>query len=327
MTITAEISGILLMLFASCGGTKTSNAETTDTGDTAAEAVTSGVPVFNGDSAYALVREQVEFGPRVPNSEAHRKAGDRLVSRLQSLGAEVHQQSFDVTAFDGTLLHGRNIYARFNPSVKENRILLLAHYDTRPWGDMDPDPAKRDKPIDGANDGASGVAVILEAARHFADNPKTPGIDVLFVDAEDYGTDGDDDSWALGARYFADNMDANGWTPDKAILLDMVGAKNARFPYEYFSQQAAPDLNREFRTAAANAGFADFFPETLGGAVTDDHVKLIEKGIKAIDIIEYDPRSGFNSTWHTSDDNISNIDPATLKAVGQSLLQFLYQQD
>lgn len=283
------------------------------------------VPEFNADSAYVYLKRQVDFGPRVPNSVAHRKTGEMLVAELKRSGAQVHEQRFDATAFDGTVLHSRNIFARFNPEKETGRLLLLAHYDTRPWADQDPDESKRKQPIDGANDGASGVAVLLETARQLAIKNPGCGIDILLVDAEDYGTDNREDSWAMGAKYFADHMDAKGWRPAKAILLDMVGGRNARFPYEYFSQQAAPELNAQFRQAAGAAGYASYFPQTMGGAVTDDHVKLIEQGVPAIDIIDYDPRQGFNPTWHTVSDNIGNIDKATLKAVGQSLLQFIYK--
>lgn len=314
-----SLMSVALLTCMSCSGQRERVAATEDAAEPRAD-----VPVFSADSAYSHVRTQVGFGPRVPNSEAHRRTGDWLLAKLREYGAETHEQAFDVKAFDGTMLHGRNIFARYNPS-EGDRLLLLAHYDTRPWADQDSDPTKRSLPIDGANDGASGVAVLLETARNISLRNPGIGIDILFVDAEDYGTDGDDDSWALGARHFADNMGTNGWIPSRAILLDMVGGLNASFPYEYFSQQAAPDLNEQFRMAANTAGYASYFPRILGGAITDDHVKLIEKGIKAIDIIDYDPQKGFNPTWHTHDDNIGNIDPAALKAVGQSLLQFIYQ--
>lgn len=286
--------------------------------------VTSEVPQFNADSAYVYLKRQVDFGPRVPNSSSHSACGDWLVAELERRGAEVHQQRADLRAFDGTVLKARNIFVRFNPDVKENRLLLLAHYDTRPWADQDEDDSKHQQPIDGANDGASGVAVLLEIARVIAADNPGKGIDILFCDAEDYGTDNNDESWAMGARYFAQNMRANGWNPSHAILLDMVGGKNAKFPYEYFSRQAAPQLDKEFRDAAASAGYASYFPQEFGGAVTDDHLELLKQGVKAIDIIEYDKETGFNPAWHTTQDNLDNISVETLRAVGQSLVQYIY---
>lgn len=319
--LTAICAGIVLG--ASCNGGRGANtAGAADT--TAVDTAQVAVPQFSADSAFGYLQRQVSFGPRVPNTPAHKAAGDWLVSELKRHGAEVHEQKADLTAWDGTVLHARNIYARYNPGVSEGRLLLLAHYDTRPWADQDPDESRRDTPADGANDGASGVAVLLETARNLSLANPGRGIDILLVDAEDYGTDNNDASWALGARYFADNMDADGRRPAAAILLDMVGGKGASFPWEYFSRQSAPELDMAFRRAAADAGLASWFPETYGGAVTDDHVELIRKSVPAIDIIEYRPESGFNYTWHTHADNIDNIDPRTLHAVGQSLLQFIY---
>lgn len=313
-----------LLSLAACGAGRNRQGDSVS-GESSEEVRAAVVPDFSADSAMNYLRRQVSFGPRVPNTEAHRKAGDWMVSELKRHGAEVHEQTADLTAFDGTVLKCRNIFARFNPEAKGERLLLMAHYDTRPWADEDPDPANHKRPIEGANDGASGVAVILETIRNLsADNPGT-GIDILLSDAEDYGVSDDENSWALGARYFAEHMHADGWAPSKAILLDMVGGRDAKFPYEFFSRQYAPALDREFRNAAAKAGYADLFPDSPGSAVTDDHVELIKKGVPVIDIIEYNSETGFNPTWHTMADNIDNIDPATLKAVGQSLLQYIYE--
>ena len=319
------LAGSLLAMVGCSSGKGTAASDTTVTEtEQAATARSVAVPAFSADSAFAYLKKQVSFGPRVPNSTAHRAAGDWIVSELQRHGAEVHEQRTDLTAFDGTVLHARNIFARYNPETTDGRLLLMAHYDTRPWADQDPDESRRKSPADGANDGASGVAVLLETARNFAASNPGKGIDILLTDAEDYGTDNNEDSWAMGTRYFADNMASNGWIPSQAILLDMVGGKNASFPYEYFSRRSAARLDDIFRASAATAGYSSLFPNVMGGAVTDDHIELIKKGIPAIDIIDYDPQQGFNPTWHTHADNIDNIDPATLKAVGQSLLQFIY---
>ena len=215
------VTAAILTAGVSCGGARngtaagdgtasTETAESVDgtTTESVTDAATVSVPEFNADSAYVYLKRQVDFGPRVPNSRAHRKTGDMLVAELKRSGAQVHEQRFDATAFDGTVLHSCNIFARFNPEKETGRLLLLAHYDTRPWADQDPDESKRKQPIDGANDGASGVAVLLETARQLGIKNPGCGIDILLVDAEDYGTDNQEDSWAMGAKYFADHMDA-----------------------------------------------------------------------------------------------------------------------
>lgn len=282
------------------------------------------LPAFNADSAYQYVNKQVEFGPRVPNSASHDATAAWLVSELKRHGAEVIEQKADLKAYDGTVLKSTNIMGSFNPEM-DNRLLLLAHYDTRPWADEDPDPANHKKPIDGANDGASGVGVLLELARVFGQNNPGLGIDILFVDSEDYGISDNEESWALGARYFAENPIKPGYKPAQAILLDMVGGKGALFPVEYFSQQSAPGLEAAVRNAAAEAGHADRFPNMYGSAVTDDHVELIKVGIPAIDIIDYRSGSGFAPEWHTMADNMQNIDKETLRAVGETLISFIYK--
>lgn len=311
----------VILLLTGCGAN--GNAGSTDSLQTE-EVRTRAVPAFNADSAYSYVKRQTDFGPRVPNTAPHDATAAWLSSELKRHGAEVTEQKADLRAFDGTILKSTNIMGSFNPGMN-NRLLLLAHYDTRPWADEDPDDSNHKKAIDGANDGASGVGVLLEAARIFGQqNPET-GIDILFVDSEDYGTEGDDTSWALGARYFAENPIKPGYRPAEAILLDMVGGKGAVFPAEYFSRQAALGLDDAFRAAAARAGHGDMFPRNYGGAVTDDHVELIKQGIPAIDIIDYRVNEGFCPTWHTMADNIDNIDKESLRAVGETLLHFIYR--
>lgn len=276
---------------------------------------------FDADSAYSYVANQVAFGPRVPNTEAHRLCGDWLVSELKRHGAAVTEQKADLKTFDGTTLHARNIFGQINPEAKR-RTLLLAHWDCRPWADADPDPANHTKPVDGANDGASGVGVILEIARQLNLAGSDRGVDFLFVDAEDWGTEGDDSSWALGTKYFVENPPVEGYAPDYAILLDMVGGHDATFYREYFSQQAAPDRVAKVWSAAAELGYGDMFPNRMGGAIMDDHVQLLTHGIPAIDIIEYhtDAESGFNPRWHTVSDNMDGIDASTLGAVGKTVI-------
>lgn len=279
---------------------------------------------FNADSAYTYLAKQVEFGPRVPNTSAHVKTGDWLVAELKRHGANVTEQKAQLKAFDGTILNARNIFAQINPDAKE-RVLLLAHWDSRPWADQDPDPQKRTQPVDGANDGASGVAVLLEIARQLSLTPVEKGVDILFVDAEDWGEDGNDDSWALGTQYFVNNFPVKGYNPRYAILLDMVGGEGATFCREYFSEQSAPNVSEDLWQIAAKLGYNDMFLNRMGTAVLDDHVQLIKAGIPAVDIIEYhiDGNSGFNPRWHTTADNLSGISKRTLEAVGKVIMNYL----
>ena len=243
---------------------------------------------FNADSAYNYLAKQVSFGPRVPNTEAHRKTGDWLTAELKRHGAKVTEQKMQLKAFDGTILDSRNIFAQFNPESKK-RVLLLAHWDCRPWADKDPDPDRRTEPVDGANDGASGVAVLLEIARQLAVSPVNKGVDLLFVDAEDWGTDGNDESWALGTKYFVENPVVKGYSPEYAVLLDMVGGEGATFCREYFSERSAPHVSEELWRIAHKLGYEEMFLNRMGSAVMDDHVQLIKAGIPAVDIIEDRP--------------------------------------
>lgn len=278
--------------------------------------------VFSADSAYAYVARQVAFGPRVPNTDAHMRAGEWLASELKRHGAIVVDQPVTLTAFDGTKLKARNIMGRYNPDSPQH-LLLLAHWDCRPWADEDSDEAKRSEPVDGANDGASGVGVLLEIARQLGIDSPSKGIDILFVDAEDWGSEGDSDSWALGARHFAAHPPVEGYSADCAILLDMVGGKDARFYREYFSENAAPELSDALWQTAGRLGHGERFINRIGTAVTDDHVELIKAGIPAIDIIEYNPSHGFNEHWHTSHDNMEGISSETLGIVGETVMTYL----
>lgn len=310
------MTALLLLL---CGACSAGKAEKAAEGAEAPAAVR---PPFDADSAYAFVERLVTFGPRVPNTEAHRKAGDWLAATLRGYGWDVTEQRATLEAFDGTPLQARNIFGRLNPETEE-RLLLLAHWDSRPWADSDPDPQKRSQPVPGANDGASGVGVLLETARQLSAAGSKAGVDILFVDAEDWGSHDDEDSWALGTRHFAENPPADGYRPSGAILLDMVGSPQASFGYEYFSAQANPSLLRKVWRKAAALGHGKYFHTGFGGAVTDDHVELIKRGIPAIDIIDYRNSggyTGFDPVWHTAADDMRNISTETLRAVGETVL-------
>ncbi len=297
-----------------------------------------GVEAFSPDSAMAYVRRQVAMGPRTPGSDASRACAAWMAAALRAAGADtVVQQRGTVSRFDGTTLPACNILARFAPDAPR-RVLLLAHYDTRPWADMEPDPAARHRPIDGANDGASGVAVLLEIARCLGQHPAAVGVDILMVDAEDSGygeltappgSRDNGDSWCLGTQMWTASAPYAGTTsPAYAVLLDMVGGRDARFHREQFSDLSAPRVVDRLWAEAAALGYGDTFINEPGGAVVDDHVYLRRAGIPAVDIIEsLNPATGsFPPTWHTSQDNIDNIDPATLERVGRTVLSLLYKE-
>lgn len=318
---------LVLSTMGACGGKTSAATDTTPT-----KALVLGQ--FNADSAYKYVVEQVEMGPRVPATTTHDKCRDYIISKLTAFQADtIIVQKGIVTAFDGSRLNIANIIAQYNQTASR-RILLLAHYDTRPWADNDPDVSRQAEPIPGANDGASGVGVLLEIARNLAIKAPQVGVDLLFVDAEDYGqsseTDDTSDSWCLGSQYWAETTIP--YTPNNlpayAILLDMVGGRDARFHYEYFSYQYAGAVLRKVWNEAACLKYDDIFINSIGGAVTDDHLPLLRVGIPTIDIIESmnERTSGFPPSWHTHADTMDNIDSATLKAVGETILNVIYKE-
>jgi hypothetical protein len=291
-------------------------------------------PDFNADSAWHYIDTQVAFGPRVPNTPEHLACAEYLSDKLSAFGAEVIVQEAQVTAFDNTLLNIRNIIGQFQPE-KNDRIVLYAHWDTRPFADYDPDPAKRDMPIDGANDGGSGVGVLLEIARHLSDNPTYPGIDIIFFDAEDYGQPDhrqlayQPDTWCLGSQYWGQNPHKKNYYARFGILLDMVGAKNAEFYREQYSLQMAPKLVDHIWGIAGELGYSARFNYQRGGMITDDHVYVYKHlKIPSVNIIQYEPGSptSFGHYWHTHDDTMENIDRETLKAVGQTVLEVIYRE-
>lgn len=289
------------------------------------------VPAFDADSAWMFVENQVKFGPRVPNSEAHVACGNYLTSELKRFGAQVYEQEATLTAYNGTQLKAKNIIGSYNPE-NSKRVLLFAHWDSRPYADHDKDPANHKKPIDGADDGASGVGVLLEMARQFSIKSPAIGIDIIFFDAEDYGTpefvkEYKENTWCLGAQFWAKNPHVKGYKADFGILLDMVGAKNASFFKEATSMRYAPQIVEEVWSTARDLGYGKFFINAEGGAITDDHQYVIlGRNIPCIDIIYTDPESdnGFGPHWHTQNDTMDNIDRETLKAVGQTVLQVVY---
>ncbi|OFY70320.1 MAG: hypothetical protein A3G23_09295 [Bacteroidetes bacterium RIFCSPLOWO2_12_FULL_37_12] len=291
------------------------------------------IPEFNADSSWFFVNKQVGFGSRVPNTQPHAECKEFLKEKLTNYGAQVIIQTAEVTIFNGQKLKLSNIIAQFYPE-RVNRILLLAHWDTRPFSDQD--TVDKDKPIDGASDGASGVGVLLEVARHFRKDtiPGNKGIDIIFFDGEDYGQPDEsrfrqaDDSYCLGAQYWAANPHVGNYHATFGILLDMVGATGATFYKEGNSEQVAPDLLKKIWNKANKLGYSDFFRFESARNITDDHLYIIRKtNIPVIDIIHLDEQTatGFPVWWHTQKDNMEIIDKRTLKAVGQTVLGVLYE--
>jgi len=288
------------------------------------------VPSFSADSAYFYTKNQVDFGARVPNTKAHDACAIYLSKELKRFGAEVIEQKADLTAFDGTVLKSVNIIGSFNPKA-ETRILLFSHWDSRPWADNDPDPENRKKPVMAANDGASGVGVLLEMARLMNKNHPTVGVDILFLDSEDYGALGGEfeDSWCLGTQYWAQHPHVPGYTARFGILLDMVGAPQATFCREQASDYYAGSVVNTVWSQAKSLGFGQYFKDEKGGAITDDHIYVNKiAGIPSIDIIHYNPHSGtgFGSYWHTTHDTMDNVDKNTLNAVGTTLMHVVYME-
>ena len=319
------------MALCSCGQ-RSSNAQPETVTEVKQATVTA--PAFNADSAYAYIDRQVAFGYRVPNMPDHKACGDYLAAELKRFGAQVYEQEMTLTAYDGTKLDCRNIIGSFNPE-QEKRILLFAHWDTRPYSDEDPNPANHRKPIDGADDGASGVGVLLEIARQIGMKAPNVGIDIAFFDAEDYGVPefakeqygNTSDTWCLGSRFWGRNPHKPGYKAQFGILLDMVGARDAVFYKEYISMRYAARYVDEVWEKARNLGYGKYFINANGGAITDDHEAVIEEtGIPCLDIINYDPNTeeGFRAHWHTQNDNMNVIDRDVLKAVGQTVMEIIY---
>lgn len=291
------------------------------------------IPSFIADSAYQYIQNQVNFGPRVPNTSAHKACAEYLSAKLIEFGAEVTEQKVKLAAFNGDVLDAVNIIGAFNPTEKQ-RVLLFAHWDTRPWSDHDPNPANRKKPVLGANDGASGVGVLLEIARQLSINPPSIGVDIIFFDAEDYGAPEDyrgdaTNSWCLGSQYWAENPHKSPYFAKYGILLDMVGAENARFYREQISDYFAKSIVDKVWNTARNLGFEKFFINQKGGTITDDHLYINQLvGIPSVDIIQYNPHgeTGFGDYWHTTQDDMSNINTETLFAVGTTILHIIYNE-
>lgn len=302
---------------------------------------------FNADSAYQFCAAQCDFGPRTMNSEAHERCAQWISQKFQQYGYTVELQKADLKGYDGTILKSTNIIASSQPSTPNSqlpKVLICAHWDSRPWADNDPDSANWRKPVMAANDGASGVAVMLELARLIQQHDSlNVAVDFICFDAEDWGipqwdeTGDGTDSWALGAQYWAKKYQEKSLHSQPstlnyqyAILLDMVGGQGAKFYQEGYSKQKAGRIVEKIWRAAHAAGYGSTFPMQESGFVTDDHVPVNDiANIPCVDIINHYPdcpQSSFGPTWHTVNDDMQHIDKNTLQAVGQTLLQVLYNE-
>jgi hypothetical protein len=298
------------------------------------EAITKPYPTFNADSAYAFIQKQVDFGPRVPGTPGHATTKDWMIAKLESYGWSVQQQDFQAKTYDGLTWDLTNIIASYNPTATK-RILLAAHWDTRRIADKDTD--RLQEPIDGANDGGSGVGVLIEIARTIAAQELKPevGIDIILFDGEDDGEPENTKTpnnaqqfwWCHGSQYWSKNKHIPNYTAYYGILVDLVGAKNAKFYREGYSRQYAAGILSKVWQNAAELGHSDFFIQKDAPEILDDHAFINEwGGIPTIDIIEFSPDYGFGHYHHTHQDNMEIIDPRSLKAVGETVLFTVYQE-
>ncbi len=321
---------ISILFFLGCNGcTPDPKPETPITTPTNPVPKTVAIPKFNRDSAYLFTKRQVDFGPREPNTKAHTTTKNWYVQKFKSYGADVIEQNFQVRSFQNKMLNSTNVIAQFNPT-NPHRVILAAHWDTRHIGDQDTNEKKQKEAILGADDGASGVGMLIEIARQISLNKIDMGIDIILFDAEDQGTSGGKETeWCLGSQHWAKNLHTSPYKPKFGILLDMAGSKNARFTKDEVSMTYAPKVMNKVWKIAQERGYGNFFVDQASGPLIDDHKFVNEiASIPMIDIINRPAasRSGFGNYWHTHDDNMNVIDKKTLRAVGQTVLAVIYKE-
>ena len=288
------------------------NTESRNTADFSTATARQANVIFDAQRAFTMLEKQCEFGPRPPGSKAHRETQNFLFAELQKYANSVVLQPHTYKAETETL-HLNNILAEFGAPNGET-ILLAAHWDTRPFADHDPKPENRDKPILGANDGASGVAVLLEIARVLKEHPPPQRVVIVLFDGEDYGRSIDD--MFIGSRFFARNLGK--WKPDYGILLDMVGDKDLTLPIERFSWEANRAFTEAIWNRATTLGLAPF-QQRLGQAIMDDHVPLIKVGIPMVNIIDFN-----YPYWHTIEDTVDKCSPKSLEVVATLVISIIY---
>jgi glutaminyl-peptide cyclotransferase len=323
------------LLLASCNNEKKTIEEKVAPAEFKASAIAHITPPdFNADSSFVYIKAQADMGPREPGSKAHEQAVNYFEKKFKEYGAEVIIQKATVTTFDQKKWLSKNIIASFNPK-NTKRVMLSAHWDSRPFCDRDSTIANQKKACPGVNDGASGAGVLIEIARELAKQKINIGVDIILWDMEDYGqgsvesnTPPMDDDWALGSQYWSQNPHKPGYTARYGILLDMVGAKNTNFPMEQFSVLYAKPVVAKIWDAATNLGYGNYFVPKQIGEITDDHVYVNKfASIPTVDIIGYTPNSGgFFRYHHCLQDDINSIDKNTLKAVGQTVLEVIYNE-
>ena len=323
---------LLLLVMVSCSCKRSASGNAATAGSQIPSAASREIPQFSADSAYRFVASQCDFGPRVPGSEAQKACAKWLENELRRHGALVKLQEGEMTAYNGSKLPVINIIGTFNPDAKMH-VLLMSHWDSRPFADNDPDPTKRKLPVLGANDGASGVGILLELARLCNEKLPQVGIDIFLTDAEDYGAPDDWEGthdekwWALGTQMWCKQAAKEGYRAEYGILLDMVGSANASFYREYYSERFASSFVNEIWQTAARLGYGDLFINQSGGGVTDDHVFVNRMlHIPCVDIIDTrtDSEGTFCPQWHTTSDTMENISRETLGKVGRVLVSLLW---
>ena len=317
------VLGMTSFFLAGCGENKEKSPVPEYSGETKTAAHPVSVPSFDGTQAFAYLTAQTSFGPRNPNSVGHKACLDYLTAELQKYSDNVRQQQFTETGYNGEKLFLTNIIASFKPE-EETRVLLCAHWDTRPRAEQDENKRRRNEPILGANDGASGVAVLLQIAALLKSHPPSIGIDIVLFDGEDYGLEGDNARYLLGSRHFAQSTLLD-HIPRFGILLDMIGDKFLEIPKEQHSLRYAPDVVSLVWGKARELGYLQFVDE-VGELVTDDHLPLNEAGIKTIDLIDFNYPDQTNRFWHSHQDVPENCSTESLEAVGTVLTHVIYSQ-
>ncbi|MCC7297650.1 MAG: DUF4910 domain-containing protein [Bacteroidia bacterium] len=297
----------------SCTGSK--KTDDSDSSEGAVSLVKNTYPAFNADTAYNYIAKQLSFGYRIPGTAEHKKCADWLIAELAKFCDTVYYQKGNSTTSEGKKIPIYNLVGSFKPHSKQ-RILLGSHWDSRPWGDND--TKDKDKPILAANDGASGVGVLLTLAYNLKKNPPPTGVDIILFDAEDLGKPDADNSFCLGSQYWAKNPHTPNYKAQFGVLLDMVGGKNAQFYQEAYSTDKAGWVVSHVWDLAEETGQGARFVKSKIGGITDDHVYVTEgTGIPMIDIIQYSPNNGgFADYWHTHADNLESLDKGTLQSVG-----------
>lgn len=270
---------------------------------------------FDGENAFKYLLDQCDFGPRYPGSDAHERTAEYLISELETFANSVETQKFSANVKDKKL-DLTNIIAEFGSSSASVSLALAAHWDTRPIADHDPEPENRDKPIIGANDGASGVAVLLEVARVMSLKPPEKRVLIVLFDGEDYGKNIYE--MMLGSRYFADHM--GDWKPEQGILLDMIGDKDLAIPIEPNSYRAAPELVKKIWGKADELNLTAFQPR-YGPSIYDDHILMIEAGVPFVDLIDFD-----YPYWHTLEDTPDKCSSESLEVVGRLVLAIIFDE-